>query len=1049
MINQYNAFISYKHEVLDSDIAATVQRQLEHFHIPKSIQKETGIKKIQRIFRDKEELPITSSLTETITNALEHSDYLIVICSTKTKESIWVDREIRTFLQNHDRSHVLTVLADGEPREVIPEILLSQEKIVADEEGNTTTITEPLEPLSGDYRLGKKIANKTEIPRLAAAIIGCSYDELINRSRQYAMRKMTAIMAAIVAISVGFGGYMFYSRYRVNEAYRESLRNQSRFLASESRSMFDDERRIIALQLALAALPNEDNPSMPVTAEATRALTDASLAYTSSDGFDYAPYYSFHMPNVVKEIAPASDGSYLVVRDAGNIVKCWNPYTYEELITVEGDGTEVMSINAIDNDKFVIVYINRIEAYSISQSKMIWSYDIDKVEIFDGNCLIVDENTAVFTSKVGFYVKLNLSDGTELDKNIFTGTDKNLMYYYGYDISPSKDKLVFAVFCQDYTYRIGIIDLNTREVSYSDPYTSLIKTFCWEAESRLYVAFSDGHYSDTSTSGTIGYNFNLFVPCSNEIACIDPTDMSKTWSYSFDSSGRIIGSEFMYFQEKDTLAYYIGNIGVHLEASSGKEIGKYDSNDTIISCICTDNSGEPMFITYSGYAVMPFTEGPPDTIITIKLASKDTVIASIVGGMFFVKDNDTDVICYNVHMHDKEYTVIEDNTKTASIASLYSKLDDDFLYLIHYDGSVTDGILIFDVNEKKFLGIAPFLEDYIITKKVQLLGSYDKKIYYTDIDKDKNLLLLCVDTQTLQTEKIILSPNYDLTDVPMCSLSNGKLTYVSFENGDINVHMDDFESGDKYSYVLENVGKSLSSPSYISEADLIFFGGSLDNLVDIKNGKENVIEYSEDWLSTTYIDYDPDSEILARTDGIRIEICNLKGEVLYRIDNNPSSILGLSIYKDFIIVACQNGSLYKYSVTSGKFLGKTDLTVKSDQVDMYEDENHPLYTLLKTDKTYAYDMIPDYENNLAYIQIAMTTNIIDMDSFYEIASIDKCFGYHKPTDTFLGYSINSNYTDLPVGYYKHYTLDELIENAKETLAGAELSPELKAKYGIK
>ena len=84
MIDKYNAFISYRHADLDSKIAAHVQKSLERFHIPDKIRKATGKKRIERIFRDKDELPITSDLTETISNALENSDYLIVICSENT-----------------------------------------------------------------------------------------------------------------------------------------------------------------------------------------------------------------------------------------------------------------------------------------------------------------------------------------------------------------------------------------------------------------------------------------------------------------------------------------------------------------------------------------------------------------------------------------------------------------------------------------------------------------------------------------------------------------------------------------------------------------------------------------------------------------------------------------------------------------------------------------------------------------------------------------------------------------------------------------------------
>ena len=133
MIDHYNAFISYKHAELDNKIAEHVQKKLEHFHIPAKIQKQTGKKKIERVFRDKDELPITSDLTETISYALEHADYLIVICSTNTKKSIWVKREIEFFLKTHDRSHILTVLCDGEPYDVIPEELTTQEKTVIDE----------------------------------------------------------------------------------------------------------------------------------------------------------------------------------------------------------------------------------------------------------------------------------------------------------------------------------------------------------------------------------------------------------------------------------------------------------------------------------------------------------------------------------------------------------------------------------------------------------------------------------------------------------------------------------------------------------------------------------------------------------------------------------------------------------------------------------------------------------------------------------------------------------------------------------------------------
>ena len=85
MIDFYNAFISYKHAKLDTAIASHIQRKLEHYYVPHKLKKKIKHQKITRIFRDKDELPITSDLTETITNALRQAEYLIVICSTNTK----------------------------------------------------------------------------------------------------------------------------------------------------------------------------------------------------------------------------------------------------------------------------------------------------------------------------------------------------------------------------------------------------------------------------------------------------------------------------------------------------------------------------------------------------------------------------------------------------------------------------------------------------------------------------------------------------------------------------------------------------------------------------------------------------------------------------------------------------------------------------------------------------------------------------------------------------------------------------------------------------
>lgn len=169
----YNAFISYRHHPDDIRVAMEIHRGLERFKVPKAIKKRNSGP--MRLFRDKEELPITSHLTDDISHALENSDFLIVICSPHTKESVWVQREIETFLKTHSRDKVLTVLASGEPYDVIPDVLLHEDV---------------LDPITGQIRdnLDQALRNQSEYLASAAG------------ERMEAGDRLTAIALALAAL---------------------------------------------------------------------------------------------------------------------------------------------------------------------------------------------------------------------------------------------------------------------------------------------------------------------------------------------------------------------------------------------------------------------------------------------------------------------------------------------------------------------------------------------------------------------------------------------------------------------------------------------------------------------------------------------------------------------------------------------------------------------------------------------------------------------------------------------------------------------------------
>ena len=107
----YDAFISYRHMLPDKAVAKKLHTLIETYRIPTDVRKTSGRKKMGRVFRDEEELPLATSLSENIRIALENSQWLIVVCSPSLLESRWCMFEIDYFLSLGRRDRILLVLA--------------------------------------------------------------------------------------------------------------------------------------------------------------------------------------------------------------------------------------------------------------------------------------------------------------------------------------------------------------------------------------------------------------------------------------------------------------------------------------------------------------------------------------------------------------------------------------------------------------------------------------------------------------------------------------------------------------------------------------------------------------------------------------------------------------------------------------------------------------------------------------------------------------------------------------------------------------------------
>lgn len=111
---KYFAFISYKRE--DEKIARWLQKKLEHYKLPNSIRKDNSYlpKIIRPIFKDTTDLS-GGVLEKAIKNALSSSKYLIVICSPRAAQSLWVCKEVQEFIESGREEYIIPFIIDGEP----------------------------------------------------------------------------------------------------------------------------------------------------------------------------------------------------------------------------------------------------------------------------------------------------------------------------------------------------------------------------------------------------------------------------------------------------------------------------------------------------------------------------------------------------------------------------------------------------------------------------------------------------------------------------------------------------------------------------------------------------------------------------------------------------------------------------------------------------------------------------------------------------------------------------------------------------------------------
>ncbi len=242
----YKAFISYSHA--DSRWAEWIHRELERYRVPAKLIEKHGLtsNRLHPIFRDRDELSSSSSLSSAIQSALEASDNLIVVCSPAAAESRWVNEEIKTFQSLGRATRVFCLIVDGDDDQYFPPALQNDE------------------PLGTDLRPYADGKNDAKL-KLIAGMLDIPFGTLKDREQ----RRRARFFGGLAAAAVVLAGVMTALAINAVLASREA--EKSRLVATEA--LADSE----AVAAFLATMLTEIDPeAMGDTIVADLTGTDES-----------------------------------------------------------------------------------------------------------------------------------------------------------------------------------------------------------------------------------------------------------------------------------------------------------------------------------------------------------------------------------------------------------------------------------------------------------------------------------------------------------------------------------------------------------------------------------------------------------------------------------------------------------------------------------------------------------------------------------------------------------------------------------------------------
>ncbi len=667
----YDAFISYRHTEPDKFVAENLHKQLEAFRPPRSIAKASGKKKIERVFRDQEELPLTNNLEQTIVEALANTDWLIVICSPGLRESVMCRKEIETFIKFHGKDNILTVLAQGEPIESFPEQLLYKTTQHELPNGIIEEVQMPIEPLAADMRgknhkeILKKM--KTEKLRLLAAVFGVQFDELRQRHREQKTKRMMGIVWAVAVVCLAFavfcGAIALYINGKnhqiaaqaeeieqqalaLEEQNEKLLENQAVVMAEHAIELLMNDDREGAIKEAVASMTEYEGMTMPYTTEGHMALLGSLGCYDA--GLYTKAQFQLETGGIICAIKTSADYRKIAALDMNGNLVIWDTVTREKLCEIVMEKESTLQYTS---DLFDFVDDNRIVYGGNGGAAYIYDMELQKVV----HTLENDYSMSVYADSAGKYIWVNeLTDYKVYDADTYEAIGKieGVNGVVTNDICADEDSKFFAFAQKDALQKdlvwIHLTDAQTCTIKHSFSYVGTRELLYDIYEDTLYVQCS-GYMNDEGKN-----------PITLEAYDIATGALKWKWE---DEGGLI---RYMEFPEVESNAMLLASAWcVYLiDMQTGEAIFQKDNlESSVIACNAYENMNAYQFYGKDGSLTLIDVENYQTVDLTpYFLCNLDDIVmqAKTLGGIAVVPEAADRIVFYNsVKGPDMQETDVE------------------------------------------------------------------------------------------------------------------------------------------------------------------------------------------------------------------------------------------------------------------------------------------------------------------------------------------------------------------------------------------------------